>query len=507
MPVNRDRKTAAPVSRARAMLGGVETKSVSPVFVGRTAELATLVDAFARAGAGEPQALLIGGEAGVGKTRLVEEFAAAVRDRGGIVALGGCVEIGADGLPFAPFSTALRQLRRALPDQLTAAADGQEEELARLLPELAVAAAREARRDEQGMARLFELTARLLERVAAEHTVVLVLEDLHWADASTRHLLAYLFRTLRTGRLVVVATYRSDDIHRRHPLRPLLAELDRLRTVQRVELDRFSRAEVWRQIAGILDREPEADRVDDIFERSDGNAFFVEELAVAADEGCPTGLTDSLRDLLLVRVENLPERAQRVVRIVAEGDARTGCSPPSPAGEDDLIEALRAAAPRPHARRGRLPCIPAARRSGDLRRRTLPEASRGPGRPGRGEAAAVAHRLGLSPRPSGRPSRRTGLATRAIGVGHKWPGTRPGKGSDVQRLRGTVLPRAQAHPGRAEAPGADPGGRRRRRPGTRADRPRLGEGHRPPPVPGRRVGGRRHRRLGRRRRQGRREGP
>ncbi|MEU4010498.1 AAA family ATPase [Streptomyces pseudogriseolus] len=328
------------------MLGGVETKSVSPVFVGRTAELATLIDAFARAGAGEPQALLIGGEAGVGKTRLVEEFAAAVRDRGGIVALGGCVEIGADGLPFAPFSTALRQLRRALPDQLTAAADGQEEELARLLPELAVAAAREARRDEQGMARLFELTARLLERVAAEHTVVLVLEDLHWADASTRHLLAYLFRTLRTGRLVVLATYRSDDIHRRHPLRPLLAELDRLRTVQRVELDRFSRAEVQRQIAGILDREPEPDRVDDIFERSDGNAFFVEELAVAADEGCPTGLTDSLRDLLLVRVENLPESAQRVVRIVAEGGSTVEdrlLAAVAGLGEDDLIEALRAA--------------------------------------------------------------------------------------------------------------------------------------------------------------------
>lgn len=346
MPVRQERKTTAPSARARAMLGGVETKSVSPVFVGRTAELATLIDAFVRAGAGEPQALLVGGEAGVGKTRLVEEYAATVRDRGGIVALGGCVEIGADGLPFAPFSTALRQLRRELPDQLTAAADGQEEELARLLPELAVAAAREARRDEQGMARLFELTARLLERVAAEHTVVLVLEDLHWADASTRHLLAYLFRTLRTGRLVVLATYRSDDIHRRHPLRPLLAELDRLRTVHRVELGRFSREEVHRQIAGILAREPEPDRVDDIFERSDGNAFFVEELAVAADEGCRTGLTDSLRDLLLVRVENLPESAQRVVRIVAEGGSTVEdrlLAAVAGLGEDDLIEALRAA--------------------------------------------------------------------------------------------------------------------------------------------------------------------
>ncbi|MFI9824489.1 AAA family ATPase [Streptomyces sp. NPDC052013] len=330
------------------MLGTVETRSVSPVFVGRAGELDTLNTALARAstGAGEPQALVLGGEAGVGKTRLVEEFAAAARRRGAVVALGGCVEIGADGLPFAPFSTALRQLRRELPDQLAAAAAGQEEELARLLPELGTAAAREARRDEQGMARLFELTARLLERVAAEHTVVLALEDLHWADASTRHLLAYLFRTLRTGRLVVLATYRSDDIHRRHPLRPLLAELDRLRTVRRVELGRFNRDEVGRQIAGILAREPDADHVDEIFERSDGNAFFVEELSVAAHEGCRAGLTDSLRDLLLVRVEGLPESAQRVARIVAEGGSTVEyrlLAAVARLAEDDLIEALRAA--------------------------------------------------------------------------------------------------------------------------------------------------------------------
>ncbi|MFD7688204.1 AAA family ATPase [Streptomyces sp. NPDC059781] len=325
------------------MLRTVETKSVSPVFVGRSTELDTLNTALTRATT-EPQALLIAGEAGVGKTRLVEEFATAARRRGAIVALGGCVEIGADGLPFAPFSTALRQLRRELPDQLAAAASGQEEELARLLPEIGTAA-REARRDEQGMARLFELTARLLERVAADHTVVLALEDLHWADASTRHLLAYLLRTLRTGRLVVLATYRSDDIHRRHPLRPLLAELDRLRTVQRVELGRLSREEVGRQIAGIIAREPDPDRVDDIFERSDGNAFFVEELAVASDEGCCTGLTDSLRDLLLVRVEGLPESAQRVARIVAEGGSTVEdrlLAAVARLTEDDLIEALRA---------------------------------------------------------------------------------------------------------------------------------------------------------------------
>ncbi|MGW1726122.1 helix-turn-helix transcriptional regulator [Streptomyces sp. NPDC002306] len=326
------------------MLGPVENRSVSPVFVGRAEELGVLDDALARAAAGEPQALLLGGEAGVGKTRLVEEFATAACRRGAVFALGGCVEIGADGLPFAAFSTALRALRRELPDELAAAAAGQEEELARLLPELGESGS--GRHDEEGMARLFELTARLLERVAADRTVVVALEDLHWADASTRHLLAYLLRTLRTGRLVVLATYRADDIHRRHPFRPLLAELDRLRTVRRLELARFNRAEVGRQIAGILAAEPDPAQVDDIFERSDGNAFFVEELAVAAGEGCSTGLTDSLRDLLLVRVESLPESTQYIARIVAEGGSTLEyrlLAAVARLTEDDLIEALRAA--------------------------------------------------------------------------------------------------------------------------------------------------------------------
>ncbi|MFF8593242.1 AAA family ATPase [Streptomyces sp. NPDC015220] len=329
------------------MLGPVENRSVSPVFVGRANELGTMREALARVAAGEPQALLLGGEAGVGKTRLIEEFAGAAARRGAVVALGGCVEIGADGLPFAPFSAALRALRRELPGELAAAASGQEEELARLLPELGeqTAARGTGRHDEEGMARLFELTARLLEQVAAEHTVVLALEDLHWADASTRHLLAYLFRNLRTGRLIVLASYRSDDIHRRHPLRPLLAELDRLRTVQRIELAPFTRQEVGRQLAGILATEPAPAQIDEIFERSDGNAFFVEELAVCANEGCPY-LSDSLRDLLLVRVETLPEPAEQVVRIAAEGGSTVEyrlLAAVARLTEDDLIEALRAA--------------------------------------------------------------------------------------------------------------------------------------------------------------------
>jgi DNA-binding CsgD family transcriptional regulator/tetratricopeptide (TPR) repeat protein len=224
---------------------------------------------------------------------------------------------------------------------------GQETELARLLPELGEAGGgpRDPH-DEDGRVRLFELTARLLERLGTDRTLVLAVEDLHWADRSTRELLSYLFRSLQRTRVVVAATYRADDIHRRHPLRPFLAETDRLRTVDRIELSRFSHDEVRRQLAAILAVEPEDTVVDQVFARSDGNPFFVEELACSIRGGCSTGISDSLRDLLLVRVETLSDDAQRVARIVAEGGSTVEyrlLEAVAGLGEDRLIDALRTA--------------------------------------------------------------------------------------------------------------------------------------------------------------------
>ncbi|MEE4540786.1 AAA family ATPase [Streptomyces sp. V4-01] len=329
------------------MLSTVQTQSLSPVFIGRDTELKRLTAALAAADRGEPQAVLIGGEAGVGKTRLTEEFLAAARVTGAVTAVGGCVEIGADGLPFAPISTALRDLYGSLGAAVLTAVAGQETELARLLPELGEAGGSPRDpHDEDGRVRLFELTARLLERLGADRTLVLVVEDLHWADRSTRELLSYLFRSLQRARVVVAATYRADDIHRRHPLRPFLAETDRLRTVDRIELARFSHDEVRRQLAAILAVEPEDAVVDQVFARSDGNPFFVEELACSIRGGCSTGISDSLRDLLLVRVEALSDDAQRVARIVAEGGSTVEyrlLEAVAGLGEDRLIDALRTA--------------------------------------------------------------------------------------------------------------------------------------------------------------------
>jgi DNA-binding CsgD family transcriptional regulator len=327
------------------MLGAVERISVSPQFIGRNSELAALNAALRRAEAGMPQAVLIGGEAGVGKTRLLEEFQRAALEGGAVVAVGGCLEMGAEGLPYAPFATMLRRLHREIGGELVRAAEGYESSLARLLPDFGEAPP-EAH-DAFARARLFEHSARLFERLTESRTLVLAVEDLHWSDRSTRELLAYLVRTLQGARVVVLATYRSDDLHRRHPVRPYLAELERLRTVQRFELPRLGRAEVARQLAGILHpRVPAQDLVQWVYDRSEGNPFFVEELAVSEQQGAGRCLTDSLRDLLLVRVEAMPEESQGILRILAEGGSAVEhrlLAAVAGHPEDELTEVLRTA--------------------------------------------------------------------------------------------------------------------------------------------------------------------
>src|SRR6185503_20497931 len=146
--------------------------------------------------------------------------------------------------------------------------------------------------------------------------VVLVLEDLHWADQSTRDFLTFLVRSARDEPLSLVVTYRSDELHRRHPLRPLVAELERTPGVDRLGLERFSRDEVVAQISAILDEPASDELADRLFERSEGNALYTEELLAASSDGYQE-LPETLRDLLVARVERLPATAQEVVRVIS----------------------------------------------------------------------------------------------------------------------------------------------------------------------------------------------
>jgi tetratricopeptide (TPR) repeat protein len=298
----------------------------SPTFVGRAEELRRLEVALERAGAGEPAIVLLGGEAGVGKTRLVAELAARAEKAGARVLVGGCIELGDGALPYAPIVEALRPLARTLdPASLRSLAGPAHGELAGLLPELGDGQPGPA--DPQGMAghgqaRLFELLLGMLDRLGQERPLLLVVEDLHWADRSTRDLLAFLVRNLRAERILLVATYRSDELHRRHPLRPSLAELARSGRVERVELEPFGRQELATLLEGILGAPPDGATVDDVLDRSEGNPFFAEELVAAAAHRAGSMLPPSLRDILLIRFEALSDQAQAVLRVAAVAGRR-----------------------------------------------------------------------------------------------------------------------------------------------------------------------------------------
>src|SRR6266702_8579457 len=163
--------------------------------------------------------------------------------------------------------------------------------------------------------RLFELLLGVLHRLAERAPLLLVVEDLHWADQSTRDLLGFLVRNLRAG-VALLLTYRSDDLHRRHPLRPFLGELDRSGRTERLELGRLGRRELGELLAGILGEPPPAALVGEILARSEGNPFFAEELLAArvGGAGGSAELPEVLRDLLLARVEALPEATQRMLQ-------------------------------------------------------------------------------------------------------------------------------------------------------------------------------------------------
>jgi predicted ATPase len=206
------------------------------------------------------------------------------------VLAGGCVPLGEEGLPFAPVTEALRGLAGQLdPAELQAVAGPARQELGRLLPDLAWSAdaamgAAGAGASRAGQGRLFELLLGVVQRLAATAPLLWVVEDLHWADRSTRDLLAYLATYLRSGRVMVVLTFRSDELDRLHPLRRLLAELARNRRVVRLELPRFTRTEAAEQLASLLGADPPTWLLDDIYARSGGNPFFAEELLLAGGD-------------------------------------------------------------------------------------------------------------------------------------------------------------------------------------------------------------------------------
>ncbi|WP_168211632.1 helix-turn-helix transcriptional regulator [Ruania zhangjianzhongii] len=273
--------------------------------VARTEELARLRELWQRCRTGSAAAVLLPGEAGVGKTRLVCEFSALAEADGGLVLTGHCVGLGEAAPPYLPVVEVLEQVRDVDPALLAEA------------PVLTNLVSRSGSERDTNQLQLFDAFLALLTALAEKRPVLLVVEDLHWADASTRDLLTFLLARMSDEALTVVLTYRSDELHRRHPLRPLVTELGRMRRVERLTLEPFEPQDARDFIGALARLEGEAvaeSLVAEIAERSEGNAFFAEELFA---DGGGSAMAGPLADVLLGRIERLGADAQRVVRVAS----------------------------------------------------------------------------------------------------------------------------------------------------------------------------------------------
>jgi DNA-binding CsgD family transcriptional regulator len=281
--------------------------------VGREAELGGLLGLLDEAAAGRPVVALVGGDAGVGKTRLVTELSAAARDAGFAVLFGRCVEL-ADTVPYLPLADALRDAAASASGPLRDALAARPV-LSRLLPD--VGPDRPPGGDMPGLAQqqLFGAVLGLLAELAEASPVLLVLEDLHWADRSTRDLVMFLSRALHRERLAIVVTYRTDDMYRRHPLRPVVAELTRLPSVTTVALGPLGPSAMAEHLTALAGQPLDAAMLDSLITRAEGNAYYAEELLAASSAG--SELPAGLADLLLARTERLSPAAQQVLRTAA----------------------------------------------------------------------------------------------------------------------------------------------------------------------------------------------
>ncbi|UZN03978.1 helix-turn-helix transcriptional regulator [Cellulomonas sp. S1-8] len=312
---------------------------MSTPFVARAEQVARLTEALDRARSGAPSLVLLGADAGVGKTRLLRHVGHVVAADGARVVTGHCVDLGEIGLPYLPFAEALGVLRTLDPDAVAGVVAARPA-LGRLLgggPGVAAGADVASSSGTDERRELFEGVVEALTACASPgHPLLLVLEDLHWADASSRDLLRFVVSRLAAQPVLVVATYRTDDLHRRHPWRPVAAELARHPRSEHLALAAFAGDEL-REFAAAVAGHPLPDPLlHRLRERAEGNAYFTEELieAGADSDALPWSLTDVLR----TRVERLDATTVRLVQLASAAGRRVA---------EPLLRAAADAASRP----------------------------------------------------------------------------------------------------------------------------------------------------------------
>jgi DNA-binding CsgD family transcriptional regulator/tetratricopeptide (TPR) repeat protein len=300
------------------MMASVPLDPRAVPLVGRVDELRKLCD-LVGLGPTSGGAVVLGGDAGAGKSRLVAELSERARSQGWRVLVGHCLDFGDSSPPYLPFSEALGRLATDSPaeaESLLAASPA----IARLLPAQRMLTESDHAMEPTGRTALYDALHGALTQLSADMPLLLIVEDVHWADQSTRDLLRFLFARGFVSRTAILATYRTDDLHRSHPLRAALAEWTRLSGVSRLQLAPLTDGESRQLIRALHSRpipEPELLR---ILNRAEGNPFFIEELVAAAMVG--GALPTDLADLLLVRLEQIGDDGRLVVRAASVAGRR-----------------------------------------------------------------------------------------------------------------------------------------------------------------------------------------
>lgn len=317
-------------------------KEAGQVFVGREPEMEALLAGLGDATSGRGRFFLLGGEPGIGKTRLADEFSTRAKAEGVLVLWGRCWEAG--GAPaYWPWIQSLRGLLRELdPEALGGRVAGGGPDLAQMLPEL-----RERLPDlsepppaspETARFRLFDALSGFLRRASEDRPLLLVLEDLHAADAPSLLLLLFVAGEIGGSRMLVLATYRDMELTRDHPLAAGLSELARAQGATRISLSGLSRPDAGRLIETIAGRTPPAELVAAIHRETEGNPLFVGEVVrVLASEGWlrsgvghrPWPIPEGVREVIGRRLHRLPEDCRRTLTVG------------SVIGRDFTVEALK----------------------------------------------------------------------------------------------------------------------------------------------------------------------
>ena len=287
---------------------------------GRVAEQRLLGEILSASAVGVPAAVLVHGEAGVGKTRLVRHVTEHFRTCGHEVLWGTCVHFGAASVPFAPVVQAFDNWAHNVDPTVRSAVLKGSDELSILLPSMGIRSA------EASPSRLLPVMDRVVQRIAAEQPTVVVVDDLQWADVSSLDMLAYLIAGFRGQNLALVVTIREEDRPVGHPLHGWLADMRRLPGVSELMLRRFDQDESTQQIAQLLGRPPTDELVAEVVQRSGGNAYLTELLFrdLPQDAARLSGeVPNALREALLARWHALSEPARLLTRVLAVGGRPT----------------------------------------------------------------------------------------------------------------------------------------------------------------------------------------